>query len=38
VKHGGTNFIVDAVFIDLYYVHFDKCKLLDVIGEGEAET
>jgi hypothetical protein len=38
VKHGGTNVIVDAIFIDLYYVHFDKCKFLIVIQEGEAES
>ena len=38
VRHGGTNVIVDAIFIDLYYIHFDKRKLLVVIGKGEAES
>ena len=38
VKHGGTNVIVDAMFISIYYIQFDKCNMhaITILGEGRA--
>ena len=39
VKHGGTNVIVDAIFISIYYIQFDKCNMhvITISGEGKAK-
>jgi hypothetical protein len=34
VKHGGTNVIVDAIFIPIYYIQFDKCNMHAITISG----
>ena len=33
MKHGGTNIIVDAIFIDLYYIHLINVNSLLSLGK-----
>jgi hypothetical protein len=40
VKHGGTNIILDATFIHIYYIQFDKRNVLaiTILGVGKTVT
>ena len=37
VKHGGTNIILDATFIHIYYIQFDKrnVRAITILGVGK---